>query len=304
MTNNVKKVLKAFASTPYRARMGARTQAKRLKVSVEDVREARRIFNQINTPSKVKILILDIETSPMKAWIWKRWKENIFLDQTLQEWFILSWSAKWLGDKNTFGYVLHPDEVASEDDSRILKLLHNTLDAADIVIAHNGNKFDIPKINTRFVLKGLNPPSPYKQIDTYDIAKRQFSFSSNSLDAIATFFGIDNKDPHDFQLWKDCMDGNQEALIRLLKYNNKDVQILEEVYLKLRPWIKNHPNVNVIAESSIPTCTHCGSSNIERIFDSSYNTQAFKYPVYRCKDCGAAFRAKTRISSKQEYTSI
>lgn len=247
---------------------------------------------------------MDIETTPMKAWIWKRWKENIYLDQTLQEWFMLSWSAKWLGEEEAFGYVLHPDEVEQEDDSRLLIALHKVLDEADIVVAHNGNKFDIPRINTRFILNSLTPPSPYKQIDTYDVARKQFGFSSNSLDAIATFFGIDNKDPHDFELWKECMEGNQDSLIRLLKYNIKDVLILEKIYLKLRPWIKNHPNVNVITNSMVNVCTHCGSSNIEKIPDSSYNTQAFKYPVYRCKDCGAIFRSKYKISNKQEFTSI
>ena len=65
----------------------------------------------------------------MKAWIWKRWKENIYLDQTLQEWFMLSWSAKWLGEKEAFGYVLHPDEVEQEDDSRLLIALHKVFDS-------------------------------------------------------------------------------------------------------------------------------------------------------------------------------
>lgn len=76
------------------------------------------------------------------------------------------------------------------------------------MIAHNGKKFDIPKINTRFIINGLNPPSPYKQIDTLEVARKQFGFSSNSLDALATFFGFDNKDPHDFILWKSCLNGD------------------------------------------------------------------------------------------------
>lgn len=258
----------------------------------------------MSSPKKLKVLILDIETAPMKAWVWGRWKENIYLDQTIQEWFMLSWAAKWLGDNNEFGFVLTPSEVKEENDKRILAELYKVLNEADIVVAHNGNKFDIPKINTRFLLNNFPIPSPYKQIDTYYIAKRQFGFSSSSLDAIATFFGFPNKDPHDFKLWKDCMEGNQASLERLLRYNKKDVEILEKVYLKVRPWIKNHPNVNVITNSDISSCTHCGSSNIEEIKDASYNTQSCKYLVYRCKDCGAIFRSKDRISLKQNYTSI
>lgn len=304
MTDNVKKVLRAFKAQPYKVRMGARTQAKRLNVPVEDVREARRIFHLMNSPKKLRVLILDIETSPMKAWIWRRWKENIYFDQTIQEWFMLSWSAKWLGEREAFGDVLTSEEVAKEDDKRILMSLYELLNEADIVVAHNGIKFDIPKINTRFILNDVPIPTPYKQVDTYYVAKKQFGFSSSSLDALATFFGFPNKDPHDFQLWKECMEGKEESLLRLLKYNKKDVEILEKVYIKLRPWIKNHPNVNVITNSPEPMCTHCGSTNIEEIEDASYNTQAYKYSVFRCKDCGAIFRSKQRISLQQNYTSL
>lgn len=304
MTENVKKVLDAFEKHPYKSRMGAKTQARRLKVSERDIKEARKIFSSL--PEKkpdVNILILDIETSPMKAWVWRRWKENIYLDQTIQEWFMLSWSGRWLGEDKSFGYVLTPEEVASENDYRILVELYKALDKADIVVAHNGNKFDIPKINTRFLLNNISIPTPYRQIDTYEVAKKQFGFSSNSLDAIATFFGIENKDPHDFQLWKECMEGNMESLVRLLNYNKKDVEILEKVYLKLRPWIKHHPNINVIANKE-DCCPYCGETHIQKVTNSTYNTQHYKYPVYKCDKCGAVFRSKERVSQKKKYSSI
>lgn len=306
MNKNVEKALKAFEKSPYRVTMGAREQAKRLHVSVEDIIEARRMFrNKPTQPvKKAKILILDIETSPMKAWVWRRWKENIYLDQTIQEWFMISWSAKWLGEDNTFGYVLTPEEIHKENDFRILFELWKVLNEAEIVIAHNGNKFDIPKINTRFILNNLTPTSPYRQIDTLEVVKKQFGFSSNSLDALATFFGIENKDPHDFQLWKECLEGNEDSLKRLLKYNNKDVEILEKVYLKLRPWIKNHPNTNVITDSKVPVCPICGSNHIARMTNDSYNTQHYKYPAYRCTKCNAVFRGKDRISEKKNFTTI
>lgn len=304
MNRDVEKILKEFKNSPYKLRMGAKKLAKWHKVSEDAVREARRIIQQEVVPKEVKVLILDIETSPMKAWVWRRWRENIYLDQTIQEWFMLSWSGKWLGEDKAFGYVLTPEEVKWEDDYRILVELQKVLNEADIVVAHNGNKFDIPKINTRFILNGINPPYPYRQIDTLETAKKQFGFSSNSLDAIATFFGIENKDPHDFELWKSCMEGDAKSLIRLLKYNKKDVEILEKVYLRMRPWIKNHPNINVIIDSKEPVCPYCGSSHIEQAGEESYNTQHYKYPVYRCTKCNAVFRSKNRISNRQYVTSI
>lgn len=302
--NNVEKVIKAFEEKPYKIKNSARLQAKRLNVSVEDVREAKRIIYGNNYfKHQPKILILDIETTPMKAWVWSRWKENVYLDQTMQEWFMLSFSAKWLNEDNIIGEILTPEEIKEENDYRILIELYKLLDEADIVIAHNGNKFDIPKINTRFILNNINQPSHYIQIDTLYVAKKQFGFSSNSLDALATFFGFSNKDPHDFKLWRDCMNGSIEALEKMLKYNKKDVEILEKIYLKLRPWIKNHPNINVISESEKPCCTKCGSINIEYT-DKEYCTQHYKYSMFRCKDCGATFRSKIRFTKKSSLTSF
>lgn len=298
--NNIEKVLRIFKTKPYTIRMGAKKLSKQFRLPEEDFRRARDILR--NTPHKdVKILILDIETSPMKAWVWRRWKETVHLSQTIQEWFMLSWSGKWLGEKS-FGFVLTPEEINNEDDSRILKELHSTLNEADIVIAHNGKKFDIPKINTRFILNNLPPTTPYRQIDTLEVAKKQFGFSSNSLDALATFFGFDNKDPHDFELWKSCLEGNREELQRLLNYNKKDVEILEKIYLKLRPWIKSHPNINVIEGKEV--CPYCGASHYVSMDNKYYMTQHYKYPVFRCLNCGGIFRIKTKASTKKEITAI
>lgn len=299
MTDNIKKALNVFMTKPYTIRMGAKKLSKQFKLPIDSFKHARELFHN-NNHKNVNILILDIETAPMKAWVWKRWKENISLGQTIQEWFMLSWSAKWLGSNTTIGSVLTPDEVDAEDDYRIVSELYHLLDRADIVIAHNGKRFDIPKINTRFIMNNLTPPCPYRQIDTLEVARKQFGFSSNSLDALATFFGFDNKDPHDFELWKNCMNGNKEALDRLLKYNKKDVEILEKIYIKLRPWIKGHPNLNVIEEREV--CPYCSSKNYTDVKGKYYITQHYKYPIFKCKDCGGVFRIKSKASSKKEIT--
>lgn len=131
--------------------------------------------------------------------------------------------------------VLTPEEVIKEDDSRIVKNLWKLLDEADIVIAHNGKRFDIPKINSRFILNGCPPPSFYKQIDTKEVASRNFGFSSNKLDALAGYFNIRHKDDTDFDLWVRCLKGDKKALQYMEKYNIGDIEILEKVYLKLRP---------------------------------------------------------------------
>lgn len=240
----------------------------------------------------VKILVFDIETSPMVAYVWARWKQNVYLEQTISEWFMLCWAAKWIGGEMMSDCVT-PEEAVSEDDKRITKSLWMLLNEADIVIAHNGSKFDIPKMNSRFAVHGIKPPTPYRQIDTKVVAAKQFGFSSNKLDALAGYFGIRHKDNTNFDLWKRCVSGDKEALDYMRNYNIGDVEILEKVYFKLRPWIKNHPNISLYIESDEERCPYCGSHNLNDTGTYSY-TQVSKFSNVRCEDCDGI--ARRRVS--------
>lgn len=256
--------------------------------------------------SPARILIVDIETAPIKAYVWRLWKQDVFIDQIISDWFMLSWSAKFLGEDEVYYNGLEPDEVANEDDGRIVKNLWLLLDSADILVAHNGNQFDIPKMNSRFVVNGLKPPSPYKQIDTKVIAKNQFGFSSNKLEALARTFGLEGKFDTDFDLWKRCLEGDVDAMAYMVEYNCKDVLVLEEVYLKLRPYAKGHPNLDLYVDDDTPSCPHCGSKHIHKMENKFFFTQSVKYETFRCTDCGAISRAKQGLKyiNKKQISAI
>lgn len=292
MENRIERALSLLKKKPYLATMGARTVAARYGYTTEEITSARKLFHR-NREAKTgpEILLFDIETSPMKAYVWRRWKENISLDQTISEWFMICWSAKWVGNKEIYSDRLTRDEILEENDKRITGSLWKLLDEADIVVAHNGKRFDVPKMNSRFIIHGLPPCSPYKQVDTKEISAKIFGFSSNKLDALATYFGFPNKDETDFDLWKRCLEGDENALIYMEKYNKKDVQILEKVYIKLRPWATRHPNAGLYISSDKPVCPVCGSTHIEETPDNVY-THASRFKVYRCTDCGALARSR------------
>jgi DNA polymerase III epsilon subunit-like protein len=168
------------------------------------------------------------------------------------------------------------------------------LDQADIVIAHNGDNFDMPNLNTRFLFHGFPPPSYYKTIDTFKVAKAQFGFTHNNLDGIAKFLGIPGKSKTDFQLWKACMFGDEEALAYMLEYNKQDVIVEEAVYLKLRPYIRNHPNYNLYIDSENPVCPTCGGTHLTHV-GYYYYTPTGKYKDYRCDTCGALSRERKSV---------
>lgn len=296
----VEQIIEYMRIKPYTLKMGAGLLSKRLNASIADVKQAKHTIKSSRGERNItltvpKILLFDLEVSPMKAYVWERWRQNISLDQTISENFIIAWSAKWLYDSKIMGDVLTPEEIIHEDDFRIVKNLWELINEADIVIAHNAKHADIPWMNSRFIMHNMIPPKPYLVVDTLEVSRKQFGFSSNKLDALAGYFNIPHKLETGFQLWKSCMEGDEQSLKYMLEYNNRDVLILEEVYLKLLPWIKSHPNISMLVQKDC--CSHCGSDEYELLEGQYYYTSVGKYQLYRCKHCGTVFRA--RLSDKE-----
>ena len=238
-----------------------------------------------------RVLLFDIETAPMKSYHWGKWKQNIQDIFVEQDWFCLSWAAKWLDGEKIIGDVLTPDEALAEDDGRIMRLLWDLCDSADVMIAHNADKFDLPRIRTRMFLNDLPPFSSVQMIDTLKVLRKEFAFSSNRLDYICKMLKIKGKvDTGGFELWRSCMEGDREALEKMLYYNVNDVKILEEVYKKLLPYIKSHPNFGVYVDANTPVCPSCGSEDIEA--HGHYITNASRFPQFICRSCGAVMRSR------------
>lgn len=255
-----------------------------------------------------KILLIDIETSPLITYVFQKsvWKAKIHHDKVISDWFVLTWAAKWLEDRHVFTDKLTRGEAQSGNDKRIIESLCNMLDEADVVIGHNSLDFDVPNILTRCVFHKLNPPSPWKNIDTKKVAKSQFGFTHNSLDALGDFLNVGRKIETDFELWKRCLVGDEEALEEMRAYNENDVILLENVYIALRPFIKGHPNMDLYHNENASLCTSCGEGHLELIPDKHFYTQAVRYDMYRCTKCGAVSRSKhgTPYSNKKKISPI
>lgn len=255
------------------------------------------------TQIKPKILIFDIETAPLHGLFWRVWKENISPNQLLDDWFMLSWVAKWLGDINLQYDILTSQEAMDKNDKRIISHLWDMIDQADIIIAHNAKKFDKPKLNSRCLKYDMPPPSPYRIIDTLITAKKQFGQTYNSLNELARFLGFDLKMDTDFSLWEKSINGEKESLNEMLEYNKGDVEILEDIYLRLRPWMNSHPNVALYYPDDEERCHRCGSKFIQWTKDFYY-TPTGKYQVYQCENCHGYGRARHMALSKTKKESL
>lgn len=262
---------------------------KHFKINIETLHRYQRERKWRDT-KQPKVLLIDIETTPMQVHTWGTWKQRIGHEQIINDWFMLSYSAKWLFGAKIYSSVLTPKEVLAKDDSRISSELWKLFDKADVLIGHNILGFDLPKAQTRFLINKLAPPSPFRVIDTLKVAQQNFRFGSNKLDYIGQLLLNDKKIHTEYQLWLRCLAGDAKSLKEMLIYNQKDVLLLEEAYVFLRPYIKNHPNMAIYQESTVPSCPTCGSSNIQEC--GHYTTSVNRYLAFRCNDCGAICRSR------------
>jgi hypothetical protein len=243
----------------------------------------------------VKIILFDIETAPIQAHVWQLYDTNVV--RMIRDWELMSFSWKELGEKKT--HVLSRRTVKSEAD--LVKKLHEVLSGADILVAHNGNKFDIKKANAKFIQFKLRPPRPSYSVDTRAVAKRHFKFSSNKLDDLGQLLAVGRKvRTGGFDLWEDCLAGKESAWKKMEKYNQQDVRLLERVYLKLRPWISNHPSLSLLTKTP-KSCPKCGSTRPMHS-NGFRRTVAGAYQRLQCQDCGGW--AKITVSKKKKKTTL
>lgn len=283
-------LIKEFREKNYLMAMGKGKLSKTYRVSPEIIKEVKKEIRKRISNKLPKILVLDIESAPLEAYTWGQWKQNIQDGQIISNWFLLTWAAKWLFSDVVYSDGLSSDEAINEDDYRIVGTLREMLLRADVVIAHNGRAFDIPKINTRMVLHNYKPVKPYQQIDTLLIARKEFGFTSNKLDTLGKMFGVGEKIHTTFELWRGCKQGDEVALDKMEVYNRQDVLLLEEVYLRMRPFIHSHPNVALFIEEGKFVCPSCGSDNLTRA--GNYYTATSRFSSHQC-ECGAISRERT-----------
>ena len=235
----------------------------------------------------MRILLLDIETAPNKGYMWGLWDQNIGLNQIISAGYTLCWSAKWYQEPEVFFDSLHRN-----DKKAMLQNIWNLLDEADAVIHYNGIRFDIPTLNAEFLQANMPPPSPYKQIDLLRTVKSQLRLPSNKLDYVAKILGVGQKIRTDFNLWVDVMNDVPSAWKDMEEYNIQDTNLLELVYDKLKPWIKNHPNQNLYTNGQ-HVCPNCGGSHLHKR-GVSY-TISGTYQRYVCLTCRTWSRDSKKI---------
>lgn len=232
----------------------------------------------------MKMLYLDIETTPHEGSFWNLFPKYIPIGQINSPTEMLCWAAKWEGDREII--------FRRWDDKDMVQTMWELVNEADCVCHYNGKSFDMKHLNREFAVAGLPPPSPYKQIDLLTTVRQNFKLASNKLDWVVHYFGLGGKVKHaGIELWYGCMEGNPSDWKIMERYNRMDVKLLPKLYKFLLPWIKGHPNVALYGDQpSKPTCGACGSTNVQR--RGTYVTSVATYARLCCTHCGTWSRER------------
>jgi hypothetical protein len=247
--------------------------------------------------AEAKILLYDLEITPILGWAYGMWDTRVIHIE--REPYIMCFAYKWYGEKDIH-VVAQPDfedfyEAYPYDDILVVSALHALMDEADVVVAHNANKFDNRVAFERFLMHKMPPPSPFKTVDTLQASRRFFKNSSNSLDNMCKKLGIGGKSSvKHSDLWRNCVNMHTGSWDAMKKYNKRDITMLEGLYERLRPFITNHPNLNMFTKQD--GCPKCGSRKVQRRGKAKSNVAT--YNRIQCQSCGAWSRE--RIADKDE----
>lgn len=239
----------------------------------------------------MRVLITDIETSPSVAHVWSLWRQNVSLSQLQVPTEMMSFAAKWRGEKKVFFHSNHHD-----GHDEMVARAHALFDEADVVVTYNGDNFDIPHMRREFIETGLTPPSPFRSVDLCKVVKKEFRFISNKLQHVATELGLGGKVEHTgHEMWVRALAGDEKAWTLFKKYNIGDVRLTEALLERLLPWISTFPPAALYDGAEAEQCNRCGSEDLKR---RGYAfTTLGKYQRFQCRGCGGWLRSGKRLAA-------
>lgn len=201
-------------------------------------------FTPVEKRGTPGILYFDLEVSKSRYYSYGRkvngeWLRSADLDK---EYYIISWAASYLDSKKVFSGCVTQEQAQNWTDKEILQPLYDLLSSADLIAGHNVDAFDLKKINTRFLVNGIPPimgldGKKKKTLDSLKIARSNFAFEDNGLDALCKRFEIKGKDKITDDDWQRIVrTGDEKTLRKVDKYCKGDVKNGKELLKIFLPY--------------------------------------------------------------------
>ena len=149
----------------------------------------------------------------------------------------------------------------------------------------------------------------YRTLDTLKKAKSGFVFNSNRLDYIAKYLGVGAKLEHEgFNMWVECVNGNNEALDKMVEYCDMDIIVLEDVFFALQNYILNNTHTGTHNGKLKASCPNCASEDVSLI-KNAFTAKGTIKRLVECNSCGydyeisnSAWRTFLEMKQNQQIT--
>lgn len=266
-----------------------------------------------------KILVLDIETSYLIIKAWGMYEQNALSGYAgvLQDWQILTIAYSWYGETKKIkgvdtpvAYVKGQDDFPDYvpgvvNDKSLMAWFYEIWNEADVVIAHNGLKFDFPKIRTRYLQNDFDPCRNPEEVDTLRLIRSRFANTSNKQGDLAIQLKLDQlkDDPGGIKTWDGCQSGDPKSWKKMKSYNKQDVVGLTALYKKVMPWAKTHPNLAQLL-GDVTACPKCGASEALESTSFFKHTSSNSYEIFRCTNCKGLSRSRTALKNPEKVNFV
>ena len=255
-----------------------------------------------------KRMFVDIETSMNEGRFWRvGYNLNLTAENITKERQIICIAWKWQHAKkvscldwNQGSILFMPDcKPAQPTDKYMLEKFVSVMMEADQIVAHNGDRFDIPWIRGRCLINKIPCTDQLPSFDTLKGMRSKFKLNSNRLDYASKLLGHKGKDETGgFQLWHDVMDGKKSALKKMKSYCKSDVLRLEELYLDIENYVPYKTHVGVTNGLPRWTCPRCGSTEVVSNGPAILASGTIKYKMH-CQSCGGYYRVSNAVNRER-----
>jgi uncharacterized protein YprB with RNaseH-like and TPR domain len=230
-----------------------------------------------------KVLIYDLETPRLKAWVW--WSGKQYVREIIDEPKIMSVAWKWAGEEEV--YDLNWD-LKTKDDEVLVKEFVDQFNQADVIVGVNNKNFDDRWLRARAVKYNVTMNAYPRVIDLMKEAKRLIRVPSYSLKNLCIHYDVPQRklEHEGMKMWMMIQEGTmkerKEYMEKMIEYNRGDILATEGLYFRMLPNIRHQVHLGVLNGNPKWSCPVCGETETVRLFKTTVTNAGTVQHIMKC----------------------